>query len=485
MLIANPNAKRETYPDELKGIMNIDKANESRAWLSRWSRLNSAGTPLHSLPDLAAELGVADILVKDESERSVLGSFKALGAPIALVRLILRQFPDQRFEPRGLLAGEYSAALADFTVISATDGNHGRALAAAAQSVGCRCVIVLHANVSIEREEAIAAYGAEIVRISGNYDESVEEAAALAAKNDWRVVSDTSYDGYEEIPRDVMQGYGTIAAEIIEAAGGPAFTHVFLQGGVGGLAAGIASYLWELYGAQRPTVIVVEPEQADCLYQSAIAGKAAKATGSVDSVMAGLACGETSPLAWKFLPESVDREAPSALLIFLHGAGRTVDAFVEAHRAGADAAGVIVLAPYSAGSTWDAIRGTFSTDVTILDAALDWTFRRWTIDPERIVMSGFSDGATYSLGIGRANGDLFSRVVAYSPGRLLDVTAVDRPPILITHGTADNVLPISASRGIVRELRSDGYEVDFREFDGGHVVRQSDVDEVLATLGAP
>lgn len=311
MLIANRNAKRESYPDDLKNIMSIQKANESRAWLSQWSRLNSAGTPLYSLPDLAAELGVADILVKDESERSVLGSFKALGAPIALVRLILRRFPEQRFEARGLLAGENSAALADFTVISATDGNHGRALAAAAQSVGCRCVIVLHANVSIEREEAIAAYGAEIVRISGNYDESVEEAAALAEKNDWLVVSDTSYHGYEEIPRDVMQGYGTIAAEIIEAAAqrqgsGPAFTHVFLQGGVGGLAAGIASYLWELCGEQRPTIIVVEPEQADCLYQSAIAGKAAKATGSVDSVMAGLACGETSPLAWKFLQPSVD-----------------------------------------------------------------------------------------------------------------------------------------------------------------------------------
>ncbi|MFZ6049337.1 diaminopropionate ammonia-lyase [Pseudomonas sp. CR3202] len=311
MLIANRNAKRETYPDELKSVMSIQKADESRAWLSQWPRLNSAGTPLYSLPDLAAELGVADILVKDESERSVLGSFKALGAPIALVRLILRRFPEQRFEARGLLAGEYSAALADFTVISATDGNHGRALAAAAQSVGCRCVIVLHANVSVEREEAIAAYGAEIVRISGNYDESVEEAAALAEKNDWLVVSDTSYDGYEEIPRDVMQGYGSIAAEIIEALAqrqgrGPAFTHVFLQGGVGGLAAGIASYLWELYGQQRPTLIVVEPEQADCLYQSAIAGKAAKATGSVDSLMAGLACGETSPLAWKFLQPGVD-----------------------------------------------------------------------------------------------------------------------------------------------------------------------------------
>ena len=305
MLIANPNATRESYPEALQNIMSIRKANESRAWLADWSRLNSGGTPLYSLPDMAAELGVADILVKDESERSVLGSFKALGAPIALVRLILRQFPEQRFEARGLLAGEYRDALADFTVISATDGNHGRALAAAAQSVGCRCVIVLHANVSIEREEAIAAYGAEIVRISGNYDESVEEAAALAMKNDWLVVSDTSYDGYEDIPRDVMQGYGTISAEIVEALP-RRVTHVFLQGGVGGMAAGIASYLWELYGAERPTFVVVEPVQADCLYQSAIAGQAAKATGSVDSVMAGLACGETSPLAWKFLQPSVD-----------------------------------------------------------------------------------------------------------------------------------------------------------------------------------
>ena len=260
---------------------------------------------MYDLPDLAAELGVGQLLVKDESQRSSLGSFKALGAPIALVRLILRRFPEHNFNVAALLRGEHAEALAGFTVISATDGNHGRALAAAAQSLGCRCVIVLHANVSVEREPAIAAYGAKIVRISGNYDESVEEAAALAYRNGWLVVSDTSYDGYEEIPRDVMQGYGTIAAEIVEAHE-QRFTHVFLQGGVGGLAAGIASYLWELHGEQRPTFVVVEPVQADCLYQSALAGRAAQASGSVDSVMAGLACGETSPLAWKFLQPSVD-----------------------------------------------------------------------------------------------------------------------------------------------------------------------------------
>lgn len=310
MFIANPKASRQPYPESLKSVMSIAQANESRQWLSQWNRLNVGATPLYSLPDLAEELGVAEVLIKDESVRSVLGSFKALGAPIALVRLILRTFPEQRFDPRGLLEGQYADALADFTVISATDGNHGKGLAAAAQSIGCRCVIVLHANVSIEREEAIAAYGATIIRIKGNYDESVEEAASLAATNDWIVVSDTSYDGYEVIPRDVMQGYGTISAEIIEATAGdtqkPAFTHVFLQGGVGGLAAGILSYMWEQYGEARPTFVMVEPEQADCLYQSALQGKPAKATGSVDSVMAGLACGETSPLAWRFLESSVD-----------------------------------------------------------------------------------------------------------------------------------------------------------------------------------
>ncbi|WCM48542.1 diaminopropionate ammonia-lyase [Pseudomonas sp. WJP1] len=311
MFIANPNVTRQPYPKSLKDVMSVEKANESRQWLSRWSRLNPAGTPLYSLPDLAEDLGVEQILVKDESERSVLGSFKALGAPIALVRLILRTFPDQCFVPHDLLEGKHADALAHFTVISATDGNHGRALAAAAQSIGCRCVIVLHANVSVEREEAIAAYGAQIVRVTGNYDESVEKAASLAAEHDWIVVSDTSYEGYEVIPRDVMQGYGTLAAEVIESlkAGDtqtPPFTHVFLQGGVGGLAAGIASYLWEWYGERRPVFVVVEPQQADCLYQSALAGRAAKATGSVDSVMAGLACGETSPLAWRFLQPCID-----------------------------------------------------------------------------------------------------------------------------------------------------------------------------------
>lgn len=310
MLIANERASHTDYPNELKVILNVEAAEQSRAWLKNWALLGSSATPLWDLPDAAARLGVARLCIKDESVRSPLGSFKALGAPIALVRLILRLWPEHNLDPKGLIEGRYKDMLTNFVVISATDGNHGKALAAAAQTLGCNCVIVLHANVSAERERAIAAYGAQIIRIKGNYDESVEEAARLAKDNGWHVVSDTSYEGYEAIPRDVMQGYGAIAAEIVEQseshADECAFTHVFLQGGVGGLAAGVASYLWEIHGSKRPRFVVVEPQQADCLYQSAREGRATKATGSVDSIMAGLACGEASPLAWKILELCVD-----------------------------------------------------------------------------------------------------------------------------------------------------------------------------------
>lgn len=310
MLVLNQNLARKTYPAELARILNIKTAEESRTWLRQWDQLRQGETPLWSLRATAKRLGVAEIAVKDESVRSPLGSFKALGAPSALIRLVRRLWPAENLRAADLFRGRHHALLQDLTVISATDGNHGRALAAAARSLGCQCVIVLHAHVSAEREQAIAAYGARIIRIAGNYDESVNEAARLAADNRWLVVSDTSYEGYEDIPRDVMQGYGTIVAEVIEqttsSRASPAFSHVFLQGGVGGLAAGLASYFWEYHGEHCPRFVVVEPEQADCLLQSAIRNVASRATGTVDSVMAGLACGEASPLAWKILQPCID-----------------------------------------------------------------------------------------------------------------------------------------------------------------------------------
>ena len=313
-------------PNSLKSILNIDCANSSQKLLSNWDKIQTH-TPLWSLPQLANDNGVAYVSIKDESKRSELGSFKALGAPNALVRLIVRHHSE--FDANMVLQGNYANQLKDFTVISATDGNHGRALAAAAQSVDCPCVIVLHAEVSAERESAISAYGARIIRIERNYDQSVEKAESLAQQNGWHVVSDTSYDGYEIIPTDVMQGYGVIASEVVEQvekAQLPPITHVFLQGGVGGLAAGVVSYLWEHFQSQLPYFVVIEPEQADCLYQSVIAGKASQATGEVDSVMAGLACGQTSPLAWRFLEPAVDyfllikdSDAESAMKILANG----------------------------------------------------------------------------------------------------------------------------------------------------------------------
>lgn len=358
MLVVNARAERRAYPDALKALMSVERAEESRNWIAHWSGVSRHATPLYDLPDLAARIGVAQVQVKDESVRSELGSFKALGAPIALVRLVMRLNADAQLDPAGLFRGAYRSRLDGFTVVSATDGNHGKGLAAAARSIGCRCVIVLHANVSAEREAAIAEQGAQIFRIAGNYDESVAEAARLADANGWHVVSDTSYPGYEIIPRDVMQGYGAVAAEIVEATRGqggtPAFSHVFLQGGVGGLAAGISSYFWEVFGEQRPTVVIVEPEQADCLYQSALSGKPEKATGSVDSIMAGLACGETSPLAWRFLATGADcfmtirdADAVVAMRILAAGSGRDIP-IVSGESGAAGLAGLQALAADSA-----------------------------------------------------------------------------------------------------------------------------------------
>lgn len=299
----NPRAERGPYPEALAAVLSPAQGEAFGRWLAPWPRLNSEATPLVALPGQAEALGLGALWLKDEGRRSPLGSFKALGAPVALVAEVLRRHP--AWDGAAVLQGRYAAALGDFTVISATDGNHGRALAAAATDAGCRCVIVLHAEVSEERAQAIAELGAEVQRIAGNYDDSVAEAARLAHAEGWQVISDTSYAGYEQVPGDVMQGYSRIAAEALAQAP-EGVTHVVLQGGVGGLAAGVISEFWGRLGPERPTFLVVEPAQADCLLQSAQLGRAAAATGAVDSVMAGLACGEASPLAWRFLEHSVD-----------------------------------------------------------------------------------------------------------------------------------------------------------------------------------
>src|SRR5690606_37788242 len=158
---------------------------------------------------------------------------------------------------------------------------------------GCQCVIYIHEHVSTGREQAIASYGAKVVRVPGNYDDSVRQAAEDAKEHGYFVVSHTSYPGDMDVPKDEMQGYTVMVQEALDRFGsGKPVSHVFIRGGVGGLAAAVCVHMWERLGAQRPRLIVVEPNKADCLFQSAVQGKPVTVTGDSNTVMAGLACGE-------------------------------------------------------------------------------------------------------------------------------------------------------------------------------------------------
>ncbi|SPK70109.1 Diaminopropionate ammonia-lyase (plasmid) [Cupriavidus taiwanensis] len=274
------------------------------AQIRRWP--GYAPTPLVALDGLARAAGVAQILYKDEGDRFGLGSFKALGGAYAVSRLLLREIGNRRgvsdVSVDDLLSGRYADVVQDITVTCATDGNHGRSVAWGAQRFGCQCVIYIHATVSEGRKAAIEQYGAQVIRTAGNYDDSVRQAAEDAARLGRFVVSDTSYEGYMEVPKDVMQGYAVMADEALrQLPDGQLPTHVFLQGGVGGLAAAVCAHFWEVLGDKRPRFIVVEPEKAACLYESARAGKPVAVHGDLDTVMAGLACGEVSLLAWEVL----------------------------------------------------------------------------------------------------------------------------------------------------------------------------------------
>lgn len=258
-------------------------------------------TPLIALPGLAARLGIAGIGYKDESGRFGLGAFKALGGAYAVLRHLQAELGNE-VPASELIAGSYRDRTQEITVCTATDGNHGKAVAWGARLFGCRAVIFLHAGVSAGRERAIAALGAEIRRIPDNYDASVRACAAAAAQNGWQVVSDTTWEGYRDMPRHVMHGYGVMMRETMaQWPASDTISHVFIQAGVGGLPAAVAGFLWLEMDALRPKIVVVEPEKAACHFASARAGTPTAVTGSLDTLMAGLACGEVSPLAWTLL----------------------------------------------------------------------------------------------------------------------------------------------------------------------------------------
>jgi diaminopropionate ammonia-lyase len=281
-------------------------AEEVERFLSH--RENHRATPLRRLGGLAETLGVASIHVKDESRRLGLNSFKALGGSYAVIRLVLEAAGERLGRPVDV-SELRSAAVRDvartMTVGCATDGNHGRSVAAGARLAGAAAVIFVHAGVSDERVAAIAALGAEIIRCAGTYDDSVEEAERTCAERGWIVVSDTSWPGYERIPSLVMQGYTAMLSETVRTLS-RAPTHVFIQAGVGGLAAATAGFLALSYGADRPVFTVVEPRRAACLYESARAGAPVKVAHGEPTIMAMLECYEPSLVAWRILSRVAD-----------------------------------------------------------------------------------------------------------------------------------------------------------------------------------
>lgn len=267
-----------------------------------------APTPLVDLPGLAAALDVAALGWKDEGGRFGLGSFKALGGAYAVARHLIRTLAARGITATGaeLAAGRYADLTRDVTVACATDGNHGRSVAWGAERFRCRAVITIHETVSEGRAAAIARFGAEVRRVPGTYDDAVRRAAEDAAANGWTVISDTSWPGYTEIPRDVMQGYRVMAEEAFAQWNGASPTHLFVQGGVGGVAAAVAAQAALRWGGAAPRLVVVEPDRFDCLFRSAVAGAPTPSPPGEDTIMAGLACGEVSILAFDELLHRAD-----------------------------------------------------------------------------------------------------------------------------------------------------------------------------------
>ncbi|MEQ9331374.1 diaminopropionate ammonia-lyase [Thalassobaculum sp.] len=281
-IFANPRADRSA---PRPGVLTHEARAEAQAAIRAWP--GYAPTPLLDLPGLARRLGVSAVRWKDEGGRFGLGSFKALGGAYAVQRLVR----------------EHGG---DVTFAAATDGNHGRSVAWGAKQAGARAVIYLHAGVSPGREAALRALGAEIVRVAGNYDDSVRQCARAAAERGWQVVSDTAWEGYREVPTAVMAGYSLIAAEAVAQMGTERPTHVLVQGGVGGVAAAICAELREAWGADAPRFVVVEPALAACLLESARRGGRTEIPIAEETVMAGLSCGDPSPLAWEILDTGAD-----------------------------------------------------------------------------------------------------------------------------------------------------------------------------------
>ncbi|MEW9501720.1 diaminopropionate ammonia-lyase [Jeotgalibacillus marinus] len=263
-------------------------------------------TPLHSLDALAKYLDINKVFVKDESKRFGLNAFKGLGASYAIATYFSQTLSVDLNTVDFNKLGKLAKTLPQVTFATATDGNHGKGVAWAASHFGQKSKVYMPKGSSTARLKAIEALGADACITELNYDDTVQLVADLSSEHDWVLIQDTAWKGYESIPLSIMQGYTTIVSEIHEQLEADTFneiTHVILQAGVGSFAASMAASIYNLISGSMPKILVVEPSNANCLYQSSKnpEGTPQRVYGDLSTMMAGLACGEPNPFAWEIL----------------------------------------------------------------------------------------------------------------------------------------------------------------------------------------
>ena len=302
-------------------------------------------TPLVQLDGLARQLGVSRLWVKDESQRFGLNAFKALGGSYAIARWLGErlELSGEELTFENLMARQKEAGLGEITFVTATDGNHGRGVAWAARLLGHQAVVYLPKGSARERLDNILALGAQAEITDLNYDDAVRLADKMAREQGWVLIQDTAWPGYEQVPAWIMQGYTTMASEILEQlsqAGEQPPTHLFLQAGVGSFAGAMLGSFVNTWGKDSPVTCIVEPDRAACLFQSAKAGEIRPVTGEMDSMMAGLCCGEPCTISWEIIRAWTDAEY-AALGMRLLGRPVQGDQAVTSGESGAVGVGVL------------------------------------------------------------------------------------------------------------------------------------------------
>lgn len=303
-IIQYPKRSGEKYSLNFMSLENAKKVQAFHASFPVYQE-----TPLACLPETAKVLGVENFYVKDESYRFGLNAFKVLGGSYAIGNYLAQKLGKSISEMpyERLVSEEVKRELGDITFVTATDGNHGRGVAWTANRLGQKAVVYMPKGSARERLKNIQAEGAEASITEMNYDEAVRLANKQAEEKGWVMVQDTAWEGYEDIPEWIMQGYGTMGYEAYTQLPEKP-THIFLQAGVGSMAGAVTGFFAGVYGEDRPVITIVEPNKADCIFRTAKEGdgKLHFVTGDMDTIMAGLACGEPCSIGWNVLKDYAD-----------------------------------------------------------------------------------------------------------------------------------------------------------------------------------